>query len=496
MKLGIDFGTSFSLPAVQFRGESYILLPGGTYGIPSVFYYDSADNLPLVGIAAEDAGQGEYSSSLIREIKMSLSSNVKSGGKTFSGSQVAGYILAKVKEIALSTAEEKAIDERLEGVVISVPAAFGHNEKELILQAARMPVSEGGPGFNVLGLVKEPVAAALAYFKASLADHTQILVYDLGGGTCDVAIVEADSTQAEKYRVIDADMKRIGGRDWDKKLAEYIANEIRKQAGINISGNSAYMERIKRAAVAVKHNFSEKIAGKYRDKVSARIDIEGRTRTVQVTKTIFDELTSELFLETVKLTKQLIQRNPGLNISKFICVGGSSNMPQVKEGIRNAFPNFDIRIYEPEKAIAFGASIYAESCGTGISLLSDIAPFSYGIRTCRDYDRDPDDEIIVNLVRKADRLPKTQSHNFYTVENNQAHVSFKVYESSIREDRYDYVYDDKNEPIMDVILEIPPVYPKDTRLSVDMTLTESGIIEVTARDENGHTQKGRKQLHF
>ena len=73
-------------------------------------------------------------------------------------------------------------------------------------------------------------------------------------------------------------------------------------------------------------------------------------------------------------------------------------MPQVKEGIRNAFPNFDIRIYEPEKAIAFGASIYAESCGTGISLLSDIAPFSYGIRTCRDYDRDPDDEIITANV--------------------------------------------------------------------------------------------------
>lgn len=494
MKLGIDFGTSFSLPATQYRGEGYILLPGGTYGIPSVFYYDSVDDLPLVGTVAEDAGQGENSSSLIREIKMSLSSNVKSGGKTFSGSQVAGYILAKVKEIALSTAEEKAIDERLEGVVISVPAAFGHNEKELILQAARMPESEGGPGFNILGLVKEPVAAALAYFKASLADHTQILVYDLGGGTCDVAIVEADSTQAEKYRVIDADMKRIGGRDWDKRLADYIAHEIQKQAGINVSSNSAYMERIKRAAVKVKHDFSEKIAGKYRDKVSARIDIEGRTRTVQVTKTIFDELTSELFLETVKLTQQLITRNPGVNISKFICVGGSSNMPQVKEGIRSAFPDFDIRIYEPEKAIAYGASIYAESCGTGISLLSDIAPFSYGIRTYQDYKRGY--EIIVNLIRKADRLPKTQSHYFYTLADNQPRVSFKVYESDIKEDRYDYVYDDKNEPIMDVILEIPPIYPKDTRLSVDMTLTESGIIEVTAKDENGHTQKGRKQLHF
>lgn len=193
MRLGIDFGTSFSLPATSYLDSNIILLPGGKYGIPSVFYYDEWEGV-LVGENAESAGQGAEAVNLKREIKLELTSSFTADGRNFTARQIVGYILGHVKETALMTAESKLIQESLEGVVISVPAAFEHNEKEIIREAAGIPSSQGGPELNVLGFIKEPVAAALTYFQTSLADRTRILVYDLGGGTCDVAIVEADSS--------------------------------------------------------------------------------------------------------------------------------------------------------------------------------------------------------------------------------------------------------------------------------------------------------------
>ena len=128
----------------------------------------------------------------------------------------------------MQVAEEKLIEEDLEGVVISVPAGFEHNEKATIRAAAEIPTSKGGPGLKVLGFIKEPVAAALSYFQTPLSDGTKILVYDLGGGTCDVAIVKSDSSAAEKYTVVDSEMIRIGGKDWDNKLSVYITHELEK----------------------------------------------------------------------------------------------------------------------------------------------------------------------------------------------------------------------------------------------------------------------------
>lgn len=492
MKLGIDFGTSFSLPATSYLDTNLILLPAGKYGIPSVFYYDDWEGV-LIGENAEKAGQGSAAENLKREIKLELTSSFTADGKEFSAKQIVGYILENVKEIALATAKSKLIDDPLEGVVISVPAAFEHNEKQIILEAAKIPSSKGGPELNVLGFIKEPVAAALSYFQASLTDKTRILVYDLGGGTCDVAIVEANSSYREKYTVIDSDMIRIGGKDWDAEIEEYITLELEKQSGIIIGDNPGYREKIKREAISVKHAFSEKIGNTYRDKIRARIEVNGRIYTVPLTKILFHELTRDLLNKTIQLTELLINRNNEDSIAEIICVGGSSNMPQVQEGLKNAFPSMNIRIYEPEKAIAIGAAIYAQYCDDKEVFLSDIAAFSYGAECFRNYDADPDDTIVVNLIQKGDRLPVTKKHRFKTIRDGQENVSFEIYESSKMVPEYDSEADAL--PIMNVILEMIPNMPKGTSITLHITLTTDGIIEAIADDEKGHTVKVKKQLY-
>ncbi len=496
MKLGIDFGTSFSLGATIHLGTKEILLPGGTYGIPSVFYYDDWEGV-LIGEAAEDAGQGDQAKNLRREIKLDLNSTFVADGKRFSAKEIVGHILSYVKEVSLQTAQEKMIDERLEGVVISVPAAFTGNEKEFIRAAAEIPTSRGGPGLKVLGFIKEPVAAALAYFDTPLNDDTKILVYDLGGGTCDVAIVKADSRAEEKYTVVDSDMLRIGGKNWDEKLQAYITAELEKQSGISVHGNPAYTEKIKRAAVKAKEDFSVKRGTSYRDKVRAKIEINGRNYSVEITKQIFNELTLELLNKTITMTRALIDKNGGIKIDKLICVGGSSNMPQVIEGLKDAFKGMDIRVYKPETAVALGAAIYAQFCkehGAGSRVLSDIAPYSYGIRCYEDYDKNPDREIVVNLIFKGDRLPK-QSHNyFHTIRDEQTYLTFKVFESTLTKKNCELY--EVGDYVMEVELPLPHRPPKYTNVDVTMTLNADGLIEVTADDGKGHLIRGDKHLNF
>lgn len=496
MKLGIDFGTSFSLGATIYLGTKTILLPGGTYGIPSVFYYDDWSDV-LIGEEAEKEGQGNQAKNLKREIKLELTSSFSADGKKFSAKEIVGYILSYVKEVSLQIAGEKNIREPLEGVVISVPAAFTTNEKEIIRAAAELPTSRGGSSLKVLGFIKEPVAAALSYFSTPLVDDTKILVYDLGGGTCDIAIVKSDSRVAEKYTVIDSDMLRIGGKNWDERLQAYITKELEKKAGITVYGNPAYTEKIKRVAIEVKEDFSKKRPnGSYRDKVKARVDINGQNYGIEITEKIFDELTLELLNKTITMTKNLLQRNGG-TIDKFICVGGSSNMPQVIKGLKRSFPNREIQVYEPEKAVAYGAAIYAQFCkerGVGTSVLSDIAPYSYGIRTCEDYDKNPDREIVVNLIFKGNRLPKESRHGFLTVSDGQTSVRFPVYESTLAKENCELY--EVGDYIMEIELPLPHRPPKNTKIEVTMTLNADGLIEAVADDGKGHIIRGNKHLNF
>jgi len=490
MKLGIDFGTSYSLPAVIQDGKAQILLSRGQYGIPSVFYYDSWEDV-LIGEQAEEAGQGNSAKNLKREIKMDLNSTFIADGKVFTAKQIVGYILKNVKDAALDTANMQLLNDTIDGVVLSVPVAFSYSEKEILKEAAQLSEDEGGPELPLVGLIKEPVAAALAYFHSSLENKTRILVYDLGGGTCDIAIVEADDTKKERYRVIDSDMCRIGGKDWDEKLIPYIAGEIEKKTGVSSFSSPALQEKIKRAAVSAKMAFSEKQKGKYRDKVRIRIEVDGEKVEISLTRSMFDELTIGLFNKTMHLVKELRKRNPDA-ISKIICVGGGSKMPQVQEGLKRAFPSEEFHIFEPENAIAIGAAIYAELLGEERDSLKDIAQYAYGIRSCRDFDKDPEDEILCNLIRKGDDLPASGKLTFRTTEDNQKSALIELYETDTEE--VEIEYPKGMEPVLSMEFFLPENCKKGTELSIQVLLNKDGLLEVTATDVSGKTCHAERRL--
>ena len=205
----------------------------------------------------------------------------------------------------------------------------------------------------------------------------------MGGGTCDAAIVEADSSLKEKYTVIDSDMRRVGGKDWDACLETYILESLEQQSGISLKENPGYREKIKRAAVSAKHAFSEKVGEKYRDRVRARVEINGKSYQVPITSEEFGKMTFSLLWDTIEMIMALLKKNDANSVSQIICVGGSSNMPQVIEGIKKIFPQMELRVFEPEKSIAIGASIYAGYCNGKDTFLSDMAAFSYGSDCCR-----------------------------------------------------------------------------------------------------------------
>ncbi len=479
MKIGIDFGTSFSLAATSYLGTKSILLPAGKYGIPSVFYYDSWDGI-AIGEEAEDLGQGENAKNLKREIKLELNSNFNASGRTFTAKEIAGYILKHVKEIAVHTASENLINEKIEGVVLSVPANFSHNEKQIIKEAAEIPEADGGPGLKVLGMIKEPVAAALSYFEEPLSDGTRILVYDLGGGTCDVAIVEANSSLVEKYDVKAAETVRRGGKDWDAALQDFIRDELEKLTGKHIGGNVSYEDKIKRAAISVKHRLTDS------ERARAKVEIDGRVYQVPVTREKFEGLTSHLFEETVNMTKRLLRGFGG--VDKIVCVGGSSNMPQIKSGLKKAFPQSDVQVYKPESAIVFGAAIYAQYCGNR-PFLQDIAAFSYGTDHINNGEKE-----FGNVIFKGSKLPATGERSYYTLSDNQRFIGFDIYETELTDKNYHY--DPLKKPIAEMKLELPAGCPKGTEMILKIVLNEDGILEATARDLNGHSVTVHKKLNF
>ncbi|MDO5132836.1 MAG: Hsp70 family protein [Eubacteriales bacterium] len=432
MKIGIDFGTSFSLPAGVINGSADTLLPNGEYGIPSVFYYDSEVGIQI-GKDAEYNAEF-YPMNVRRDIKMDIRAHEDSftaDGRTFSKKEIIGHIFREITRVAQEQSERRELSSQsIDGAVISVPAAFDLRELSMIREAAQRPECAGGAGLNVLGFIREPVAAAIAYFNApGASDKKTILVYDLGGGTCDVAIVRADREAEAWYRVLDSKMERIGGRNWDGVLAEVIRRKLNEKIGRD--GCDADTEnRIRRQAVEVKHILTT------RPSARATVSIAGKTYSCVITAEEFEEATAELLQNTMTIVKELI-RKCNAQIDYIVCVGGSSNMPQIRKSFEQQYPEIPVKVFQPEKAIAFGAAIYAEQLENK-RFLRDICKYSYGARYVEDYRRyhDPDRLRIWNIVYKDGELPAKGTSTSTRLRNGDHDTYIAIYESECTDEVY------------------------------------------------------------
>lgn len=479
MFLGIDFGTSFSQVSTMYLDQPLLLLNPGEYGIPSAFYYDRDCGI-LIGQDALDAGQGEAAANLVTEVKMAILSGKSFvlDGKTFSAKDIIKEIYKTLILKAVQVAKKRSINTNIEGVVISVPAKFGMQERGLIAEAARECLET--TQVPIRAIIKEPVAAAISYYNTELEDNKYILVYDLGGGTCDVALVRSDSSSAEHYTVVDSDMVRLGGRNWDEELVKYITQIIENKSGISIKGNVGYEEKIRRTAITVKHDLSDPT----KSRSIARVELNGRIYTTPISKTVFDEITAHLLRQTLDCLQDVYDKHStSCKIDEIICVGGSSNMLQVEEGLLKRFPKCKIRLYEPEHAVVNGATIYANM--PQINVLKDVASFSYGTDCTTHYGYPDNKEIVSNIIIKGARLPVTQSKNFYTVKEGQEIVPFCIYESEYTDDEYDIEIPDKRF-VGTVELKLPPNSPKGLELRCQLSLNAEGMLEVTASEPSGN----------
>ncbi|MCR5833930.1 MAG: Hsp70 family protein [Selenomonadaceae bacterium] len=484
MKIGIDFGTSFSLPVALINDNPAVLLPGGQYGIPSVFYYDKKQGV-VIGEPANNLSV-RRPDNVIRNIKMEISNPKKRSfridNKIFSKKEIIGHIFEEIKNTALEGIETKQLtSQEIDGAVISVPAAFTLRELNLIKDAAQDKAK-----LKVLGFIREPVAAAISYFNAPGAeDEKTILVYDLGGGTCDVAIVRSDREAEEWYQVIDSDMLRIGGRDWDNVLSDWIKEKCREQ-NPDIKFDKKAEEKILKVALEVKHNLSRL------ETYSSYIEINDEDYDFEITREEFEIISEDLLMSTMKVVEDLKEKC-ATNIDYIVCVGGSSNMPQVRKAFEANYPDTEIKLFEPEKAIAIGAAIYAEHL-TDENFLHDICKFSYGARYVQNFSKYKDYNRlrIYNIIYKGNPLPTTGISMSTKIEDDQPSTYIAIYESECT----DYIYKPENGTYIGEI-EISGL--DDARQGDETILTmmidQSGLMQLKAVDSRtGKTAEVTIQL--
>lgn len=480
MVLGVDFGTSFSQVAVYDNGNVKMLETGGNYGTPSVFYYDEIQG-EHVGSAAETISESPVSApgNLIRDVKMRLNETFALDDKVFTSTDIVKSIYKEIITQAIELGKREYGEEnfQVDGIVISHPAKFGMQEIGLLADAARDCIDPNEP-IKVLGTIKEPVAAALNYYHADpQPDGTNILVFDLGGGTCDLAIVKTDRKDPAEFLVVDSDMVKVGGRDWDKALIEYVIEQIdlKNNNANEIRNDPDYMNTIKKAVIDAKHDLTEY------DSATVRVNYMAQQHNIKITRDLFNDLTVDLLEQVLDKLDQVYERNANIagTIKSIICVGGSSKMPQIENGIKSRFPDCEVRLFQPEYSVVGGAAIYADRMISGF----DFVPFSYGIRARKN---NVDGEYVVrNIITKGDRFPVTHESRVFKVPAGAPGTTLAVYESECTGTEYG-IGKGQNEKLIGHIslnLDAPASY--DVPICCQLTINALHTIELEARDKNG-----------
>lgn len=434
--IGVDFGTSFSQVAVKQNGIVSRLCEAGLYGVPSLFFYKAGDG-EFVGKAAKDRGSYD-AENLVKEVKMSLNKKYVLDTKEYTAKEIISKIYGSLISKAKERGPVQIIDFNLAGIVITHPAEFKMPEVNLLKDAAANCLDALEP-LNIVGTIKEPVAAALTYFdkaKDQLQNGDGVLVFDLGGGTTDVALVVKDDSAFAEFEVVDVGMERIGGRDFDQCLFDYFADKIEEMTNGEriIRGNVGYENEIYEEANKVKHDLTNLESAFFRPRLTFHSAISGG---VKITRTAFEELSKGLLDSVMAVAQRVYDNNKDkINIKHVICVGGSSNMPMVERAMTEQFPNCQIKVYEPEYAVVTGAAIYADKIKEKpeeVEEKIDILPYSYGVR-CVSGGK----QCIRNILTRGSQFPARGKCADFKSSNEASVVNIDVYESKETEAIYEF----------------------------------------------------------
>jgi len=508
---GIDLGTTYSSIAYVDEYGKPVIVPNSENQriTPSVVFFDGG--IIVVGEVAKESSK-LYPNEVVSFIKRSMGEPdwvFEYDGKIYHPEEISSFILRKVVQDA-----EQNLGEKVTDVVITCPAYFGINEREATRRAGEIA------GFNVRQIINEPTAAAIAYGAVDPSEKRVVLVYDLGGGTFDITLIDIQPDTIEV--ICTGGDHNLGGKDWDDRIITYLVKEFQKQTGTteDILEDPDTCQDLQLSAEKAKKIMTQ------REKTPIAITHGGERVKIELARSKFEEITQDLLERTIVFTRDILSEAKRKGYEEFddiILVGGATRMPQVAERIKREF-SLAPKIFDPDEAVAKGAAIYGWKLSlndglvkrvakkerkpdmdisevidlredmvvkeaarelaeeTGYTLpavegsliqIKDVSSKSFGVVV-----RNPnEEELVYNIIVKNTPVPVSGAKTFYTAVADQETVLIRIMENETSQQT---VQPDHAVEIGTAVLNLPRGLPQDLPIDISFSLNREGRLEMTA----------------